>query len=62
MSASLHTVFKPDTHLAEGQLLREEPRANRGKSLKLREGMRMPTIAYRERKRKNLHPLQALTD
>jgi hypothetical protein len=45
----------PDAHLAEGQFLREEPTENKGKSLKFREGARMPTVSSEEGQ--NLYPL-----
>jgi hypothetical protein len=48
MSTCFHTVFAADTHLAVEQLLCEEPTANRGKSLKLKEGMRMHTVSSKE--------------
>jgi hypothetical protein len=54
MSTSLHTVFTADAHLTEGQLLHEEPAANKGKSIKLREVKRMPTGFIKEGP--NLHP------
>jgi hypothetical protein len=45
---TLHTVFLTDAHLAEGQVLREEPTVNRGKSLKFRVETRMPTVSSKE--------------
>jgi hypothetical protein len=54
MSKSLNTVFAADAHLAEGQFLREEPTVNKGKSLKFREGARIPTVASEEEQ--NLYP------
>jgi hypothetical protein len=44
MSASLHTVLAADTHLANGQILREEPTANKGTSLEFRVGTRMQKV------------------
>jgi hypothetical protein len=35
-------------HLAEGQLLYEEPAVNKGRSLKFRTGTGMPTISSKE--------------
>jgi hypothetical protein len=55
MSTSLRTVFAGDSHLTEGKLLLEEPRANRGKSLIVRERTRMLTVSYKEGQ--NLHPV-----
>jgi hypothetical protein len=37
MNISLEMVFAADAHLAVGQVLREEPTVNKGKSLKFRE-------------------------
>jgi hypothetical protein len=54
MSTSLHLVFSADAHLAEGQFLREEPTAKKGKSLKFL-GAQMPTILSKEGQ--NLYPL-----
>jgi hypothetical protein len=51
----LQTVFVADAHLAEGQLLHKEPTLNKGKSLKFRIGMQMPTFSNKEGQ--NLKPL-----
>jgi hypothetical protein len=48
MLTSLHTVFAADAHLAEGQHLREVPTEDKGKSIKFREGTRMPTVSIKE--------------
>jgi hypothetical protein len=55
----VHMVFAADAHLADGQLLREEPAVNREKSLELQEETRMPTVSSKERQ--NIHPLYILT-
>jgi hypothetical protein len=59
MSVSLHTVFSADALPAEGQVLREEPTVNKGKSLKFQEGARMPTASSKEGQ--NLYPLQTIS-
>jgi hypothetical protein len=48
MSVSLKTPCVADAHLAEGQVLREEPTVNREKSLKFLAGMQMPTVSSKE--------------
>jgi hypothetical protein len=48
MSISLQMVFTADAYLAEGQFLREEPTVKKGKSVKFREGTRMPAVSSEE--------------
>jgi hypothetical protein len=55
----LKTVFAADGHLAEGQLLHEEPTVNKGNSLKSRIGKRMATLL--SKKGRNLKPLYTAT-
>jgi hypothetical protein len=47
ISAILLTVFAADTHLAEGQLSRQEYAVS-DKSLKFRTGTRKPTVSSKE--------------
>lgn len=47
-SQSLDTVFAADARLMDGQFLREAPTINKQKSLKLRQGMRIPAITMQE--------------
>jgi hypothetical protein len=44
ISIYLQSVFAADAHLAEGQVLREKPIVNKGKSLKFREGTQMKLV------------------
>jgi hypothetical protein len=55
----LQTALAAGAHLAEGQVVREEPTVNKGKSLKFPEGTRLPTVSGKEGQ--NLKPLQTLT-
>jgi hypothetical protein len=40
----LQIVFAADAHVAEGEVLHEEPTVNEGKSLNFRVGVQMPTV------------------
>jgi hypothetical protein len=51
MSTSLPAIFAADTHLADGQLLLEDPTANRGKYPELRERTLMGTVSSKEEER-----------
>jgi hypothetical protein len=55
MSISLQTVFAADAHLAERQVLREEPTENRGKSPKFLVETQMSKLSSKEGK--DLYPL-----
>jgi hypothetical protein len=44
----LKTVFAAVAHLAKGQVLREAPTVNKGKSLQFRIGTQMPTVSSKE--------------
>jgi hypothetical protein len=48
MSTPLQPVFAADAHLQKGKVLRQEPALNKGKSIKFREGMRIPTVSSKE--------------
>jgi hypothetical protein len=41
-------AFASYVHLAEGQVLREEPTVNKGKSLNFRAGTRLTTVSSKE--------------
>jgi hypothetical protein len=44
----LQTIFAADAHLAEGQLLHEEPAANKEKHQTFQKGTRMLTVSSKE--------------